>query len=56
MVECKKIFKSEYADLIRKHKGDKILLNEVWHCFLDSLCRDGKITMTQYENAGNLFK
>lgn len=31
-------------------KDDRIAVNEEWSIFIDILCRDGEITMKQYES------
>ena len=54
--EAARIFRTEYADFIRKNKKDKPMLNLAWTTFLDGLNRDGHITDKQFSNAGNLFR
>ena len=31
-------------------KADRLAVQFEWSCFIDSLCRDGEITMKQYES------
>ena len=36
-------------------KGDTIAKREAWNDFTDMLCKDGDITMNQYNNWSNPF-
>tara|TARA_R110000851_G_scaffold88615_2_gene193488 strand:- start:246 stop:437 length:192 start_codon:yes stop_codon:yes gene_type:complete len=52
------IFKEELNIMIANGtfgKKDKIAFNEAWGVFIDSLCKDNKISQQQYNNWHNPF-
>ena len=54
--DAKKQFVEMYKDWIEENKDDKIKVNLAYHGYLDQLCREGEITLKQYETAGNLIR
>lgn len=50
-----KQFKEDNRDFIETHKKDKILLNMCWSSYVDGLCRDGVVTLRQWQNLKNIF-
>ena len=52
--QAKQLFvESHYGnenDLRKALKKDYLAVQFEWSCFIDSLCRNGDITMTQYQN------
>ena len=46
--QAEEIFKIEILPFFKN--DDKPAKREAWHNFTDSLCRDGQITMKQYES------
>ena len=48
-------YKEASKDFLESKKDDKPALREAWHNYIDSLCKDGEITLQQYENWGNPF-
>lgn len=46
-------FKKAYADYIQENRRDITALNTAWHMYTDSLCKDGMITIKQYESWDN---
>jgi len=55
MQEVKRIFISEFYGDMNKYKkarkDDYCKVQFEWSCFIDGLCKDGKITQKQYDNA-----
>lgn len=54
------IFKEEILPVIKENYeqdgiADKIARREAWNNFTDSLCKDGQITLKQYETWDNPF-
>jgi hypothetical protein len=49
--EAIKTFKESYYATLER--GDYYEKQFAWACFKDMLCKDGKITMNQYENWDN---
>lgn len=45
-------FYGDKYNLARALDTDYLSVNFAWSCFIDSLCKDGKITLKQYENWG----
>lgn len=52
-----KIFRQEVMPWIKKKfsKNDKPARREAWGVFTDTLCKNGEITMKQYETWTNIF-
>jgi len=48
-------YKEASKDFLESKKHDKPALRQSWHNYIDSLCKDGEITLKQYENWGNPF-
>lgn len=52
--QAKRLFVAQcYGDIHNLHeavKKDRLMVQEDWSIFIDSLCRDGEITMQQYES------
>ena len=48
-------YKEASKDFLKSKKNDKPALREAWHNYIDSLCKDGEITLQQYETWGNPF-
>lgn len=51
--EAINIFKSDYMPTIRQHElnGKDIVMRELeWSYFIDMLCKDGSITLKQYDS------
>ena len=48
-------YKEAFKDFLKSKKNDKPALREAWHNYIDGLCKDGEITLQQYENWGNPF-
>lgn len=52
--QASKLFvESHYEDnrnLRAALKADRLAVQFEWSCYIDSLCRDGEITMKQYES------
>lgn len=48
-------FKESHEDLYIR-KVDYWTAQLAWSCYMDNLCRDGWITLKQYETWGNPFK
>lgn len=44
---AEKFFKTHIDCNLPKH--DKVMRREAWHFYIDNLCRNGEITMAQYE-------
>lgn len=55
MKELAKNFKRDNKKFIEDNKTDKIMLNLEWTYYLDSLCKDRKITNKQWQNHSNIF-
>ena len=52
-VKARKQFVSLWRELVievPRLKGDKIAKREDWANYIDGLCKDGEITLKQYEN------
>ena len=49
------IFKDEYSEFLKKHKGDKIAQRQAFHEFVDSLYNKEEITDYQVQNWSNPF-
>ena len=50
-----RIYKEDSKDFLESKKDDKPALREAWSNYIDGLCKDGEITLQQYENWGNPF-
>ena len=54
--EVEGIFREEFMPVVRKQEAkwgrgrDRVYRYEMWSGFTDALCKDGEITMDQYEN------
>jgi len=48
-------YKEASKDFLKSKKNDKPALREAWSNYIDGLCKDGEITLQQYENWGNPF-
>lgn len=44
-------YHENYRDYLKARKSDYCKVQLEWTYFLDSLCKDGKITQSQYNNA-----
>lgn len=57
----RRMTKADALDYFRKYikphipKGDKVAIREAWNNYTDSLCKDGDITLKQYETWDNPF-
>ena len=54
--DAKKQFVEMNKDWIEENKNDKIKVNLAYRYYLDKLCRDGEITLRQWQNAANLLR
>ena len=54
--QARKQFKEYNAEWIKQNKNDKIMVNEAYMNYLDSLCKNGEIKQKQYNNARNYLK
>jgi hypothetical protein len=51
-------FRRYWRQAVRENavwRGDLIRCAEAWNCYTDSLCKDGQITLRQYESWTNPF-
>lgn len=55
MEKLAKQYKQDNKEFIEEHKNDKILLNCAWSAYVDSLVRDGEVTLKQWQNLNNIF-
>lgn len=46
--EC---YNGNYKNYLKARKADYCKVQFEWSCFIDSLCKNGEITLRQYENA-----
>ena len=53
ILEFKELFPRE--NFIYQKSFDTVARDEAWNNFTDSLCKDGRITMKQYETWSNPF-
>ena len=53
--EALKEFREIYKTLPTALRGDAIAKREDWNNYTDGLCKDGRITLHQYENWGQPF-
>jgi len=45
------VFNSDYTAYLRARKDDYCKVQFQWSCFIDSLCKNGEITQSQYDRA-----
>jgi len=55
MTLTKKEALNQFRQFYKVSKTDSIANREAFHNFTDSLCKDGEITLKQYENWSNPF-
>ena len=50
--EALRLFRQEIAPLVREKYGrnDIVAMREEWNNYTDALCKDGEITLKQYES------
>lgn len=44
------VYGGVYKHYLRERRNDYYLVQFIWSCWIDSLCRDGEISQKQYEN------
>jgi hypothetical protein len=47
-VEATRLFKEMYPNVYREARTDYCKVQFAWSYFIDSLCKDGQITQSQY--------
>lgn len=52
-----RVFREEGEDFIRdcRKRKDVVMLREAWNNYTDGLCKEGRITLRQYETWTNPF-
>lgn len=45
------VYEGDYKRYLRERKEDYCRDQFMWVCYIDGLCKDGKITQKQYDNA-----
>lgn len=50
-----RLFRETHSEFLKKYKGDRIAKWEAWNIFTDGLCKDGEITVKQYESWDNPY-
>lgn len=45
------VYEGDYKRYLRERKEDYCRVQFMWVCYIDGLCKDGKITQKQYDNA-----
>ncbi len=54
--QAKEEFSAAYGSTKEEWRNDKVALCEAWNNYTDRLCKDGQITLKQYETWLNPFK
>ena len=45
------VYEGDYKRYLWERKEDYCRVQFMWVCYIDGLCKDGKITQKQYDNA-----
>ena len=45
------VYEGDYGEYLRARKSDYLKCQFEWECYIDTLCKDGEISLEQYENA-----